>query len=386
MKEDSWFVEHGLLLPLFNAPTLDALTNAVFTILHATVPCHFVSAFYRGGEHGLQHERDSLGRTSDPEFMRRYTELTPALPFALAHPGVEVMTTRDLLPSSTRAVKRSAFYREVMRPQGWRHSAALCFWGDPAGPFPLFVASVNRTEQQGDLTPRHVSRLRRVHPFIDSAVTRIFEREMASSVQAGMSMVAHEHARGFVILSQTYDLLQANGSARELAAAWTDAGAGDRQSQGHSSKWRPPAAVVSECRALRREWQASPDAAGTAGLHGHRRLVHPLIPGLTATITMIRPTTGLAEPIFLIEFERRVHGIPLEVADASLPVFKTLTAAERGVATVLADGFSNQEIADHIGKSVHAVKFLLHSIYEKTGIPSRAALVAVLRARRQSLS
>jgi DNA-binding CsgD family transcriptional regulator len=58
-----------------------------------------------------------------------------------------------------------------------------------------------------------------------------------------------------------------------------------------------------------------------------------------------------------------------------------MTAAERAVAMVLADGLSNQEIADRLGKTVHAVKFLLHRIYQKTGIPGRAALVAVLRSR-----
>ena len=64
-----------------------------------------------------------------------------------------------------------------------------------------------------------------------------------------------------------------------------------------------------------------------------------------------------------------------------MPALQKMTAAERSVATVLADGFSNQEIADRLGKTVHAVKFLLHRIYQKTGVPSRAALVAVLRSR-----
>ena len=61
-------------------------------------------------------------------------------------------------------------------------------------------------------------------------------------------------------------------------------------------------------------------------------------------------------------------------------MLEKLTESESAVAMVLADGFSNQEIADRLGKTVDAVKFLLHRIYQKTGIPSRAALVAVLRA------
>ena len=40
----------------------------------------------------------------------------------------------------------------------------------------------------------------------------------------------------------------------------------------------------------------------------------------------------------------------------------------------------NQEIADRLAKSLDAVKFLLHRIYQKTGVSGRAALVARLRA------
>jgi len=73
--------------------------------------------------------------------------------------------------------------------------------------------------------------------------------------------------------------------------------------------------------------------------------------------------------------------VALNTPDQCVPVLRKLTTTERAVAMVLADGLSNQEIADQLGKSVHAVKFLLHKIYEKTGVASRAALVAVLRAR-----
>ena len=85
--------------------------------------------------------------------------------------------------------------------------------------------------------------------------------------------------------------------------------------------------------------------------------------------------------MFVLELDRRVHGVTLDTPDRSVPILQKMTASERAVATVLADGFSNQEIADQLGKSLDAVKFLLHRIYQKTGIPSRAALVAVLRAR-----
>ena len=76
----------------------------------------------------------------------------------------------------------------------------------------------------------------------------------------------------------------------------------------------------------------------------------------------------------MIELERveKAEHVPL--------LLQRMTAAERAVAIVLLDGLSNQEIADQLGKSVPAVKFLLHSIYSKSGVSNRASLVAVLRS------
>ena len=83
------------------------------------------------------------------------------------------------------------------------------------------------------------------------------------------------------------------------------------------------------------------------------RRLRARVPGLTAWITMVCPnTTGLAEPTFVLELDRRVHGVALETPDRSLPVLQKMTAAERAVAMVVADGFSNQEIADRLGKTV----------------------------------
>ena len=83
--------------------------------------------------------------------------------------------------------------------------------------------------------------------------------------------------------------------------------------------------------------------------------------------------TGLSDPSFVIELER------VERPDHPSLLLQKMTAGEREVAMVVLDGLSNQEVADQLAKSVPAVKFLLHRIYQKTGVSNRAALVAALR-------
>ncbi|MBY0489526.1 MAG: LuxR C-terminal-related transcriptional regulator [Gemmatimonadaceae bacterium] len=54
----------------------------------------------------------------------------------------------------------------------------------------------------------------------------------------------------------------------------------------------------------------------------------------------------------------------------------TLTDRERDVLQALAEGASNDAIADHLGISRSTVKFHLHALYEKLGVRRRAEAVA----------
>lgn len=370
------------LLALFAAEDLDALIDTAFHVLGTAVACDFASAFYRSAGKGLLKERDSRGREYGPAFMRRYVELTPALPVALANRGIKIITTRTTLPRSTAKLQQTAFYREIMQPQGWRHAVALCFWGDPRAESPVFVVSANRREGHRDFSDQEIASLERVHPFLDCAVNRLYEREAAKSVRDGMAMAVRDGTRGFAILDRSLLLVQSNPVARQLCAAWAD-DAAVTPTEGLSRAWRLPPELLAACRELHQDWQShlrtDPDATA---FRRHCGVSHPRVPGLTASITMVCPNTAsLAEPTFVLELDRRVDGVALETPDRSVPVLQKMTAAERAVAMVLADGLSNQEIADRLGKTVYAVKFLLHRIYQKTGVPRRAALVAVLRSR-----
>jgi DNA-binding NarL/FixJ family response regulator len=58
-------------------------------------------------------------------------------------------------------------------------------------------------------------------------------------------------------------------------------------------------------------------------------------------------------------------------ASASL---QALTPREREVATLIADGLSNKQIARHLAITVGTVKHYVHQILDKTGLPGRVAI------------
>ena len=100
-----------------------------------------------------------------------------------------------------------AFYREIMEPLGWRHSVALCFWGDPPAEFPIFVMSVDRSEGRRDFSADDVTALERLHPFLDSAVKRLHELDAAHAVRDGIALAVRDGARGVAILDQNLCLV-----------------------------------------------------------------------------------------------------------------------------------------------------------------------------------
>ena len=376
-----------LLLGLFTATDLDALIDAAFPILRAAVPCDFASAFYRRSGDGLLRGRDSRGRTHSRELMLRHVELSPAIPLARAQRGVRILPTRGALPRDDDALRELRFYQEVMQPMGWRHSVALCFWGEPAGDFPIFVASVERRQGRRDFSKLDITRLERIFPFLDAAVNRVHEIEAAQSVRNGVAVMVQE-AQGTAILDGSLAVLQGSVQAKRLCARWrrtTDSAAAREARAGTKSgtAWRLPMDLADPCREMLREWQAamcgetSPNSPPLV-----RRVSHPT-GELDVVITIVRPgSSGLTAPLFVLRFNERLAG-PKAPLDSN-PVLKGMTAAERAVALALADGASNQEIADRLGKSVYAVKFLLHRVFGKAGVTSRAALVAVLRNRAPS--
>lgn len=364
------------LLALLEAKDLPALIDAGFRVLQRVVPCDFASAFYQTSRKGLLKERDSRGIVYTPQFVQRNIAINPAIPLAFANPGVRILTTRNAIPGPDSAIRASPFYREVMQPQGWRHAVALCFWGEPAADLPVFVLSVYRIEGRADFGSADVTLLEGIHPFIACAVNRLHEREKAKSMRDGVAITGRDGTRGLAVLDANLRLVEANALGRRMAAGWGPVSPATRR-RDVTPAWMLPPQLATECRAMRRAWESSLSANPDANaLRRRRKMLHPSVEGLSASISMVcRNTSGLSEPTFVLEFERRARRTTVRM-HRERPLLEMLTEAERTVAVVLMEGVSNQEIADRLAKSVDAVKFLLHRIYQKTGITGRAALVA----------
>ncbi len=97
------------LLALLSAKDLEALIATAIEVIQLAVSCDIAAAFYRSTGDGLMKQRDSNGREYGLEYMRRYMELTPALPIALANRGIKILRTAPSCRARMRVSRRLPF-------------------------------------------------------------------------------------------------------------------------------------------------------------------------------------------------------------------------------------------------------------------------------------
>ncbi len=65
---------------------------------------------------------------------------------------------------------------------------------------------------------------------------------------------------------------------------------------------------------------------------------------------------------------------------------ETLSNREREVLRLVSDGWTNSEIGERLGLSVHAVKFHLASVYRKLNVSNRTVAAVALLTAETTLS
>lgn len=80
--------------------------------------------------------------------------------------------------------------------------------------------------------------------------------------------------------------------------------------------------------------------------------------------------------------EALVAGMPTRITDAQGKIL--LTRREEQIASLVAEGLKNREVADQLKLSEHTVKNHLFHIFERLGISSRAELILYLFSHKNS--
>lgn len=367
---------------LLQAESLDAFARGCQSLLTTALPVHSVRVSFND----LQVFKPSLIRDSLPVkcnlsylFERNLHDPTPG--FLQTHSGIEVSTYRAQ-QGSEREMRKRAFYRRFMRPEGWDKDAEIYFWHEQQLEAYLCV---RRAPGQRDFSGDELKFFSDLRTVLGSCVHRLREQHRERLAMHCYAAILAKAPIPVLVFDWHLDPVLFNDAARAAAAEWL---LGPEKAR--SLKLTQFADVPPEIVAACEKEKASLVANGFRRPPRRDRfdplfatVFHPERDDLFAQIETTdgdRNTIGL--PSFVVRFQRAelaAQAARPPSHDVALTVMSCLSPCEREIASLVSVGLSNQEIADRLSKSVPTVKMQLQSIFRKLNVTNRTQVAALAR-------
>ncbi len=368
------------LLALYATTETRDFIEATFALLEATVSCDWTLTFLHIVEVGeMRYGFDSRGREYDADFLGRHLSLMPkGVEAVRRQPGIKLLPTRGNLEAVTEeGIRATPYYREMMRPMGFRHSVALFFWDSPKGSEMQALFSVLRAEGREDFDAVDLQRLERVHDHIDVALRRLNKNLADRAALESLAKPLRQASAGAAILNWALETLESNPAARRLCARWR----GEPETRTRRKDLRLPVKIENACQEFRREYTELSRTNPRPRLSRRVTVTHPALPGLFAVVTMtLNHPSELSRPGFHLHLEHRSDSPGgSDPNENPHPALALLTPAQREVALLATQGLGNKAIAARLGRSVSAVKFALHGAYKRLHLQNRVELARLLR-------
>ncbi|MBB5353026.1 DNA-binding CsgD family transcriptional regulator [Haloferula luteola] len=354
------------LLKLHAAMELDPLWSAMLRLIDLCVPCRDVIAALPC--EGIQPMIIRSTIPGDPdEYWGRINRAEPPLGAMVAqHPGLRLADIDEQF--SDEELKATRFWKEIMEPDGWRHSVALLAWD---GPRLVGHVGLNREAAQGRFTVEEKALLVELQPHFEVAMNRVAAWSRERRVRQMLAECMEHPLEGVVLLDLQGRQMHHNRAARAACDRWND-----HPSDSRGAVHLPPEISAAAAEIVSGFLEAMRDHPRPGAVEVE--LDHPSLPGLSARLRVVEPARQANWPYVMVTFSRRVG------AAQHMPVFR-LTSSEHRVALLVAGGLRNEEVARELSVSVHTIRSHLREIFAKLGVRHRGELSRHLAVTDASL-
>jgi DNA-binding CsgD family transcriptional regulator len=358
------------LLLLHEAMDLDHLWKAIVKLCGNSMPMdHMVAALPFEGLAPMALRTTVPHHDTEAFWLRLYAAEPPLFKLVQQHPGLKLSDLDVQL--GEEELKRSRFYKEVMVPDGWRHSVALMFWEGGR-----FIAHIGlcRAEVQGRFTDEEKNFLLEFHPYLDAAIRRVALIARQQQISSLLKEALEHPADGVTLMDSKGNVVFQNHAASVICAMWRWGKGAAAESIRPGEEVELPEDVSGAAKDLMEKFLADFHTKSLKRANFEKEILHPEGLSVSARARVIAPKLRPVQPHVRIEFSRAPSA---GGHDAGLPVYR-LSQGEHRVALLVARGLRNQEVAAELGLSVNTVRAHLREIFSKLGVVHRGQLSTVL--------
>ena len=302
---------------------------------------------------------DDVARFTSPEGIRLWAPWQ-----ALAVPG-RAMTVTDFL--TEREFQRTEIYNEIIRPTKGLYAGLL----QQDVPGLSFHLAVCRKPASGAFSAEETQLIRRLVPHLTTAMALQQRLRISDERGAGFGTVLERMEEAVIVLDAAFRPLIVNPRAADIL----------RQDNGLSLQTSGLRAATT---ALTEQLHDAIVATAASGAAEIRRLALARQPPRLPLLLTIMPIwrldqsePGMREPRVAI-FVREPDAPPVINKEALSDIFG-LTPRECEIACLLAEGQGVEAMALRLGVRVVTIRQNLKRVFEKAGVHSQAALVALVR-------
>lgn len=286
-------------------------------------------------------------------------------------PSVKLVRHSDYTP--LWMLKRSNFYRDIMKPMNGEHGASIVAWHGESW---LATLTILKNRDQGDFTDDEMRRLAAWQIHFEASAHRIALAKENRLDDESLSTFIWDLPSSALILDWDLTPRHFNAAAVELCNVWQYGMSALNKKISHQ-RLRVPKEILDVMPELKPRIEASkPSRPGPVRRMEFQTLLHPRIKGLSAKLYFIpAKSLSLSRGRFLVQFNYHPPERRLDAAHTDLSV---LSRPERKVAIEAARGLTNPEIGKLLRKSAGTVKLQLSQVFKKLNVKSRVELATML--------
>ena len=356
------------MIGLHASLSVDDLWVSIVSIIDSIlVKDHLTAAFAYLGQTPITF-RTTVTHCNHSDYFRRMMAADP--PFvgmARRQPDKAILDLNDEFDEE--CLKRTRFWKEIMEPDGWRHSIALPFWN--RGEFCSHIG-ISRSDTQGPFTAQEKSMLGELHPYFEAGIRRVLSIAHCEMQNHALAQCLDHAQEPLLILDPSLRILHCTNAALHACHVWIQGMDGPHPRHRGSA---PPVIPREILHAASKHFTEHLQSLGHQFLPtpcSVREIVHPTLPGLSARLRIIPTTHKPTAPCLCIGFSRNL-------IEGGFSPLHRLSHSEMRVTRLVYRGLSNEQVARELSISVNTVRSHLREVFSKLGVTSRGKLAMLLR-------